>query len=163
MVDFVLTLPSFHSASGYYVSAYKSIKTKMLNIDILLLWESWWCLCAKYVWLSWITVLVFRQLNRLIFFMLLGKCSKSKPIVFWVSKGILNPIFHSNYQNQSDLSEESVAIYDVEKVIDSSEIKNSFRWCILISENAEIIVLLLEKRFLLNNLETKFCRRKTYR
>ena len=32
---FALSLPSFfYSASGYYVSAYKSIKSKMLNIDI---------------------------------------------------------------------------------------------------------------------------------
>jgi hypothetical protein len=43
-------------------------------------------------------------------------------------RGILNPIFHSNYKINSDLSEESVAIYDVEKVIDySSEIKTHSR------------------------------------
>jgi Cu+-exporting ATPase len=72
----------------------------MLISIFLLLWESWWCL-VKYVWYRHgLRFWFFDSLNGLIFFMLLGKMFQIKPIFFWVSKGILNPISNSNYQNQ---------------------------------------------------------------
>ncbi|MFV8369309.1 heavy metal translocating P-type ATPase [Flavobacterium sp. LB2R40] len=115
---FALALPSFfYSASGYYVSAYKSIKTKMLNIDIPIALG----IVVMFVRSTFDIVMeygsgFFDSLAGLIFFMLLGKMFQIK------TYGFLS--FERDYKSyfpiaitkiNTDLSEESVAIYEVEK------------------------------------------------
>ena len=72
---FALSLPSFfYSASGYYVSAYKSIRSKMLNIDIPIALG----IVVMFVRSTFDIIMdygsgFFDSLCGLIFFMLLGK------------------------------------------------------------------------------------------
>ena len=81
---FFLSLPSFlYSASGYYVSAYKSIKSKMLNIDIPI---------ALGIIVMFVRSAIditfdfgqgfFDSLTGLVFFMLLGKLFQQKTYDF---------------------------------------------------------------------------------
>lgn len=77
---FALSLPSFfYSASGYYVSAYKSIKSGMLNIDIPIALG----IIVMFVRSTFDIALdygsgFFDSLTGLIFFMLLGKMFQIK-------------------------------------------------------------------------------------
>ncbi|SEQ04808.1 heavy metal translocating P-type ATPase [Flavobacterium urocaniciphilum] len=81
---FFLSLPSFfYSASGYYVSAYKSIKSKMLNIDIPI------ALGIIVMFVRSVIDIVFDfgqgffdSLTGLVFFMLLGKLFQQKTYDF---------------------------------------------------------------------------------
>ena len=81
---FALSLPSFfYSASGYYVSAYKSIKSKMLNIDIPIALG----IVVMFVRSTFDIVMdygsgFFDSLTGLIFFMLLGKMFQIKTYSF---------------------------------------------------------------------------------
>lgn len=81
---FFLSLPSFlYSASGYYISAYKSIKSKMLNIDIPI---------ALGIIVMFVRSVIditfdygqgfFDSLTGLVFFMLLGKLFQQKTYDF---------------------------------------------------------------------------------
>ncbi len=81
---FFLSLPSFlYSASGYYISAYKSIKSKILNIDIPI---------ALGIIVMFIRSVIditfdygqgfFDSLTGLVFFMLLGKLFQQKTYDF---------------------------------------------------------------------------------
>ena len=81
---FFLSLPSFlYSASGYYISAYKSIQSKMLNIDIPI---------ALGIIVMFVRSVIditfdfgqgfFDSLTGLIFFMLLGKLFQQKTYDF---------------------------------------------------------------------------------
>ena len=140
---FALALPSFfYSASGYYVSAYKSIKTKMLNIDIPIALG----IVVMFVRSTFDIVMdygsgFFDSLTGLIFFMLLGKMFQIKTYSFLSFERDFKSYFPIAITKiNSDLSEESVAIYDVEKG-DRLLIRNQELIPvdgILISENAEI-------------------------
>lgn len=115
---FLLSLPSFlYSASGYYVSAYKSIKSKMLNIDIPIALG----IIVMFV-RSTVDILFnygsgfFDSLTGLIFFMLLGKMFQTKTYSFLSFERDFKsyfPIAITKINN--DAFEESVPIYDIEK------------------------------------------------
>ena len=81
---FALSLPSFfYSASGYYVSAYKSIRSKMLNIDIPIALG----IVVMFVRSTFDIIMdygsgFFDSLCGLIFFMLLGKMFQIKTYSF---------------------------------------------------------------------------------
>ncbi len=140
---FALALPSFfYSASGYYVSAYKSIKTKMLNIDIPIALG----IIVMFV-RSTFDILMdygsgfFDSLTGLIFFMLLGKMFQIKTYSFLSFERDFKSYFPIAITKiNTDASEESVAIYEVEKG-DRLLIRNQELIPvdgILISEKAEI-------------------------
>ncbi len=140
---FALSLPSFlYSASGYYVSAYKSIKSGMLNIDIPIALG----IIIFFIRSTFDIVMdygsgFFDSLTGLIFFMLLGKMFQIKTYSFLSFERDFKsyfPIAITRINN--DFSEESVPIYDVEKgnrlLIRNQELIPVDG--ILISEKAEI-------------------------
>ncbi|KQB37382.1 heavy metal translocating P-type ATPase [Flavobacterium aquidurense] len=115
---FVLALPSFlYSASGYYVSAYKSIKSKMLNIDIPIALG----IIVMFVRSTFDIVMnygsgFFDSLTGLVFFMLLGKMFQIKTYSFLSFERDFKSYFPIAVTRiNSDASEESVPIYDVLK------------------------------------------------
>ncbi|MDI5887820.1 heavy metal translocating P-type ATPase [Flavobacterium yafengii] len=144
---FALALPSFfYSASGYYVSAYKSIKTNPevsgANIDIPIALG----IVVMFVRSTFDIVMdygsgFFDSLTGLIFFMLLGKMFQIKTYSFLSFERDFKSYFPIAITKiNSDLSEESVAIYEVEKG-DRLLIRNQELIPvdgILISEEAEI-------------------------
>ena len=140
---FILSLPSFfYSASGYYVSAYKSVKSKMLNIDIPIALG----IIVMFVRSTFDIFMnygsgFFDSLTGLIFFMLLGKMFQIKTYSFLSFERDFKSYFPIAITKiNSDTSEESVAIYEVEKG-DRLLIRNQELIPvdgILISEKAEI-------------------------
>lgn len=140
---FLLALPSFlYSASGYYVSAYKSIKSRMLNIDIPIALG----IIVMFVRSAFDIVMdygsgFFDSLTGLVFFMLLGKMFQIKTYSFLSFERDFKSYFPIAVTRiNSDSSEESVPIYDVLKgnrlLIRNQELIPVDG--ILISENAEI-------------------------
>jgi Cu+-exporting ATPase len=140
---FALSLPSFfYSASGYYVSAYKSIKSRMLNIDIPIALG----IVVMFV-RSTVDILMdygsgfFDSLTGLIFFMLLGKMFQIKTYSFLSFERDFKSYFPIAITKiNSDASEESVPVYDIQKG-DRLLIRNQELIPvdgILISEKAEI-------------------------
>lgn len=140
---FILALPSFfYSASGYYVSAYKSIKSRMLNIDIPI------ALGIVVMFIrSTIDIIYnygsgfFDSLTGLIFFMLLGKMFQIKTYSFLSFERDFKSYFPIAITKiNKDNSEESVPIYEILKG-DRLLIRNQELIPvdgILISENTEI-------------------------
>jgi Cu+-exporting ATPase len=115
---FALSLPSFlYSASGYYVSAYKSIKSKMLNIDIPIALG----IVVMFIRSTFDIVMdygpgFFDSLTGLIFFMLLGKMFQIKTYSFLSFERDFKSYFPIAITKViSDTLEESVPIYDVQK------------------------------------------------
>ncbi len=115
---FALSLPSFlYSASGYYVSAYKSIKSGMLNIDIPIALG----IIIFFIRSTFDIVMdygsgFFDSLTGLIFFMLLGKMFQIKTYSFLSFERDFKSYFPIAITRiNSDFSEESVPIYDIEK------------------------------------------------
>ena len=115
---FFLSLPSFlYSASGYYISAYKSIKSKMLNIDIPI---------ALGIIVMFIRSVIditfdygqgfFDSLTGLVFFMLLGKLFQQKTYDFLSFERDFKSYFPIAVTkiNQNGV-EEPCQIYNVEK------------------------------------------------
>lgn len=115
---FFLSLPSFlYSASGYYISAYKSIKSKMLNIDIPI---------ALGIIVMFVRSVIditfdygqgfFDSLTGLVFFMLLGKLFQKKTYDFLSFERDFKSYFPIAVTkiNQNG-EEEPCQIYDVEK------------------------------------------------
>jgi len=140
---FALSLPSFlYSASGYYVSAYKSIKSGMLNIDIPIALG----IIVMFVRSTFDIVMnygsgFFDSLTGLVFFMLLGKMFQIKTYSFLSFERDFKSYFPIAVTRiNSDASEESVPIYDVSKgnrlLIRNQELIPVDG--ILISEKAEI-------------------------
>ena len=140
---FALSLPSFfYSASGYYVSAYKSIRSKMLNIDIPIALG----IIVMFV-RSTVDIVFdygsgfFDSLTGLVFFMLLGKMFQIKTYSFLSFERDFKSYFPIAVTKiNSDTSEESVPVYDIEKG-DRLLIRNQELIPvdgILISEKAEI-------------------------
>ncbi|TDP01316.1 heavy metal translocating P-type ATPase [Flavobacterium sp. 245] len=140
---FLLALPSFlYSASGYYVSAYKSIKSKMLNIDIPIALG----IIVMFIRSTFDIVMnygggFFDSLTGLVFFMLLGKMFQIKTYSFLSFERDFKSYFPIAVTRiNQDTSEESVPIYDVLKgnrlLIRNQELIPVDG--ILISEKAEI-------------------------
>ncbi|WP_394760363.1 heavy metal translocating P-type ATPase metal-binding domain-containing protein [Flavobacterium sp.] len=140
---FALSLPSFfYSASGYYVSAYKSIRSKMLNIDIPIALG----IVVMFVRSTFDIFMdygsgFFDSLTGLIFFMLLGKMFQIKTYSFLSFERDFKSYFPIAITKiNTDTSEESIPIYDVQKG-DRLLIRNQELIPvdgILISEKAEI-------------------------
>jgi Cu+-exporting ATPase len=114
---FALALPTFfYAASGYYVSAYKSIRTGMLNIDIPI------ALGIVVMFIrSTVDVIMghgqgfFDSLSGLIFFMLLGKMFQIKTYNFLSFERDFKSYFPIAVTKLNNGIEESVPIYDVIK------------------------------------------------
>jgi P-type Cu+ transporter len=115
---FALSLPALlYSASGYYVSAYKGIKTKLLNIDIPIALG----IIVMFVRSSVDIIFdlgsgFFDSMTGLIFFMLLGKLFQQK------TYGFLS--FERDYKSYFPIAitkilsngiEESIQVYDIKK------------------------------------------------
>jgi len=115
---FVLSLPSFlYSASGYYVSAYKSLRAGMLNIDIPIALG----LIVMFV-RSTIDIVFgygqgfFDSLCGLVFFMLLGRLFQQKTYNFLSFERDFKSYFPIAVTKiMPDRSEISVPVYDVAK------------------------------------------------
>ncbi|WJS92870.1 heavy metal translocating P-type ATPase metal-binding domain-containing protein [Flavobacterium johnsoniae] len=143
LLIFLLALPSFlYSASGYYVSAYHSIKTRMLNIDIpIALGIIVMFIRSTYDMLMDHGPGFFDSLASLVFFMLLGKMFQIKTYSFLSFERDFKSYFPIAVTKiNKDTSEDNVAIYDVIKG-DRLLIRNQELIPvdgILISENAEI-------------------------
>ena len=115
---FGLSLPTFfYSASGYYVSAWKSIKSKLLNIDIPI---------ALGIVVMFIRSTVdiifgygqgfFDSMAGLIFFMLLGKLFQQKTYDFLSFERDYKSYFPIAITKLlPDGTEESVQVYDIKK------------------------------------------------
>lgn len=115
---FILSLPSFlYSASGYYVSAYKSIKAKMLNIDIPIALG----IIVMFIRSTFDMIMdygpgFFDSLTGLVFFMLLGKMFQIKTYSFLSFERDFKSYFPIAVTRiNPDTSEESVPIYDISK------------------------------------------------
>ncbi|HEY6142634.1 MAG TPA: heavy metal translocating P-type ATPase metal-binding domain-containing protein [Flavobacterium sp.] len=140
---FALSLPSFlYSASGYYVSAYKSIKSGMLNIDIPIALG----IIIFFIRSTFDIIMdygsgFFDSLTGLIFFMLLGKMFQIKTYSFLSFERDFKSYFPIAITRiNTNTSEESVPVYDIQKG-DRLLIRNQELIPvdgILISEKAEI-------------------------
>ncbi|WP_281632046.1 heavy metal translocating P-type ATPase [Flavobacterium luteolum] len=118
LLIFLLALPTFlYSASGYYVSAYHSIRTRMLNIDIpIALGIIVMFIRSTYDMLMDHGPGFFDSLASLIFFMLLGKMFQIKTYSFLSFERDFKSYFPIAVTKiNKDASEENVAIYDVLK------------------------------------------------
>ncbi|WP_433777722.1 heavy metal translocating P-type ATPase [Flavobacterium anhuiense] len=118
LLIFLLALPTFfYSASGYYVSAYHSIRTRMLNIDIpIALGIIMMFIRSTYDMLMDHGPGFFDSLASLIFFMLLGKMFQIKTYSFLSFERDFKSYFPIAVTKiNKDTSEENVAIYDVLK------------------------------------------------
>ncbi|MDR6966417.1 Cu+-exporting ATPase [Flavobacterium arsenatis] len=114
---FALSLPSFfYSASGYYVSAYKSIKARMLSIDIPIALG----IIVMFV-RSTVDIVFdygqgfFDSLTGLVFFMLLGKMFQIKTYSFLSFERDFKSYFPIAVTKINADTEESVPIYDIQK------------------------------------------------
>ncbi|MBZ4034694.1 heavy metal translocating P-type ATPase metal-binding domain-containing protein [Flavobacterium sp. 17A] len=143
LLIFLLALPTFlYSASGYYVSAYHSIRTRMLNIDIpIALGIIVMFIRSTYDMLMDHGPGFFDSLASLVFFMLLGKMFQIKTYSFLSFERDFKSYFPIAVTKiNKDTSEDNVAIYDVLKG-DRLLIRNQELIPvdgILISESAEI-------------------------
>ncbi|REH01096.1 heavy metal translocating P-type ATPase [Flavobacterium aquicola] len=115
---FALSLPSFlYSASGYYVSAIKSIKSKMLNIDIPIALG----IVVMFIRSTFDIVMdygsgFFDSLTGLIFFMLLGKMFQIKTYSFLSFERDFKSYFPIAITKiNQDATEESIPVYEIEK------------------------------------------------
>ena len=115
---FALSLPSFlYSASGYYFSAYKSIKSGMLNIDIPIALG----IIIFFIRSTFDIIMdygsgFFDSLTGLIFFMLLGKMFQIKTYSFLSFERDFKSYFPIAITRiNTDSSEESVPVYDIQK------------------------------------------------
>jgi len=114
---FALSLPTFfYSASGYYISAYKSLRTRMLNIDIPIALG----IVVMFV-RSTVDIIMgygqgfFDSLAGLIFFMLLGKMFQIKTYNFLSFERDFKSYFPIAVTKLSQGLEESVPVYDIVK------------------------------------------------
>ena len=115
---FALSLPSFfYSASGYYVSAYKSIRSRMLNIDIPIALG----IVVMFIRSTFDIIMdygsgFFDSLCGLIFFMLLGKMFQIKTYSFLSFERDFKSYFPIAITRiNSDASEESIPVFDIQK------------------------------------------------
>lgn len=140
---FLLALPSFfYSASGYYVAAWKSIRAKMLNIEIPI------ALGIVVMFVRSVVDMVFDHgpgffdsMTGLVFFMLLGKMFQIKTYSFLSFERDYKSYFPVAVTKVNpDGSTESIPIYEIQRG-DRLYIRNQELVpadSILISENAAI-------------------------
>ncbi|MDK2772600.1 MAG: heavy metal translocating P-type ATPase metal-binding domain-containing protein [Flavobacterium sp.] len=114
---FVLALPSFiYSASDYYKSAYKSIRSGILNIDIPIALG----IIVMFV-RSTIDIIMdygqgfFDSLTGLVFFMLLGKLFQQKTYSFLSFERDYKSYFPIAVTKVNNGKEEQVQVYDIKK------------------------------------------------
>lgn len=115
---FAISLPAFfYSANGYYVSAYKSIKSGMLNIDIPIALGIIVMFVRSTIDISFdYGSGFFDSLTGLIFFMLLGKMFQIKTYSFLSFERDFKSYFPIAITRiNRDASEESVPVYDIQK------------------------------------------------
>lgn len=114
---FVLSLPSFfYAASGYYTSAWKSIRSGMLNIDVPI------ALGLVVMFIRSTVDIVFDlgsgffdSLTGLVFFMLLGRFFQQKTYNFLSFERDFKSYFPIAITRiTKDRKEESVPVYDIE-------------------------------------------------
>lgn len=114
---FGLSMPAFfYSASGYYVSAWKSIRSGLLNIDIPI---------ALGIVVMFIRSAVdiifdfgpgfFDSMTGLIFFMLLGKLFQQKTYSFLSFERDYKSYFPIAVTRKIEGREEAVQVYDIKK------------------------------------------------
>ena len=115
---FILALPSvLYSASGYYVSAYKSIRSKMLNIDIPIALG----IIVMFVRSTFDIVMnygsgFFDSLTGLVFFMLLGKMFQIKTYSYLSFERDFKSYFPIAITKiDTDFSEVSIPVYEIQK------------------------------------------------
>ena len=114
---FALALPSFiYSASDYYKSAYKSIRSGILNIDIPIALG----IIVMFV-RSTVDIIMdygqgfFDSLTGLVFFMLLGKLFQQKTYSFLSFERDYKSYFPIAVTKINNGKEEQVQVYDIEK------------------------------------------------
>lgn len=113
---FALSMPSFfYAASGYYISAWRSIRAKMLNIDIpIALGLIVMFVRSTYDILSGHGQGFFDSLCSLVFFMLLGKLFQQKTYNFLSFERDFKSYFPVAVTRiMPDRTEVSVPVYDV--------------------------------------------------
>lgn len=113
---FALSLPSFfYAASGYYISAWKSIRARMLNIDIpIALGLIVMFVRSTYDIISGQGQGFFDSLCSLVFFMLLGKLFQQKTYNFLSFERDFKSYFPVAVTRiMPDRTEVSVPVYDV--------------------------------------------------
>lgn len=115
---FTFSLPVvFYSAKGYFVSAYKGLRSKILNIDVPI------ALGISVLFIRSTTEIIFDlgtgffdSLTGLVFFLLIGKFFQQKTYSFLSFERDFKsyfPIAVTKITNQN--SEENVQIYDIKK------------------------------------------------
>ena len=115
MLIFALSLPSFlYSASGYYLSAWKSLKSKVLNIEIPIALG----IIIMFVRSIFDMLLdhgpgFFDSMTGLVFFMLLGKMFQTKTYRFLSFERDYKSYFPVAVTRIKDSIEESIPIYEV--------------------------------------------------
>jgi len=115
LLIFSLSLPSFiYSASSYYIAAYKSLKAKMLNIEIPI------ALGILIMFIRSVVDIVFDygpgffdSLTGLIFFMLLGKMFQIKTYSFLSFERDYKSYFPIAITRIQNNMEENVPIYEI--------------------------------------------------
>jgi Cu+-exporting ATPase len=140
---FTFSLPViFYSAQDYFISAYKGLRSKILNIDVPI------ALGAAVLFIRSTAEIVldigtgfFDSLSGLIFFLLLGKFFQQKTYTFLSFERDYKSYFPIGITKiSSDNSEVSIQVYDIEKG-DRLLIRNEELIpvdCILIKGNARI-------------------------
>lgn len=117
-LSFVLSFPVLlYSASDYFISAYKGLKNKLLNIDIPLALG----ILAMFIRSFWDIVTdsgqgFFDSLNGLVFFLLVGRFFQQKTYNFLSFERDYKSYFPIGITKiNPDGSEESIQIYDIKK------------------------------------------------
>ena len=115
---FALTLPVlFYSASDYFISAYKGIRSKILNIDIPLALG----ILAMFIRSSYDIITdsgqgFFDSLNSLVFLLLIGKFFQQRTYSFLSFERDYKSYFPIGITRiKKDNTEESIQVYDIEE------------------------------------------------
>lgn len=115
---FALTLPVlFYSASDYFTSAYKGIRSKILNIDIPLALG----ILAMFIRSSYDIITdsgqgFFDSLNSLVFLLLIGKFFQQRTYSFLSFERDYKSYFPIGITRiKKDNTEESIQVYDIEE------------------------------------------------
>ncbi|WP_072401920.1 heavy metal translocating P-type ATPase [Flaviramulus basaltis] len=114
---FFFSLPVvFYSAQDYFVSAFKGLRSKILNIDVPI------ALGVSVLFIRSTTEIIlnigsgfFDSLTGLIFFLLLGKFFQQKTYTFLSFERDYKSYFPIGITKISDNKEESIQVYDIEK------------------------------------------------
>lgn len=115
---FAFSLPvMFYSASGFFISAYKGLKARFLNIDVPLALGILVLFVRSVVEISFdLGTGFFDSLSGLVFFILLGKFFQQKTYNFLSFERDYKSYFPIAVTRiQKDGTEESVPVYDIKK------------------------------------------------